>query len=144
MFPLKPGREMPTKLRFSHNVALVEPFSTPQGIQNQNASLDSWEILRLKSKMPGAKFFVTAGNTMCVCKDAQQVDVVVWLPMRHSRSSASVPWSEAWILRHAGTSGCYRVIGPAIVAGSLQPGNHYRQRLDNLQHLCDPETVDLV
>jgi hypothetical protein len=41
MFPLKPGREMPTKLWFSQNTALVEPYSTPQGIQKQNASLDS-------------------------------------------------------------------------------------------------------
>lgn len=97
MFPLKPGREMPTKLRFSQNVALVEPFSTPQGIQNQNASLDSWEILRLKSKMPGARLFVTAENTMCVCKDAQQVDVVVWLPMRHSRF---VCVGRCLVLRH--------------------------------------------
>jgi hypothetical protein len=65
-----------------------------------------WDILRLKSKIPGVRFFVTAGNTMCVCKDAQQGDVVVLLSMRHGRSSASVPWSEAWILWHAGTSGC--------------------------------------
>jgi hypothetical protein len=30
------------------------------------------------------------------------------------------------------------------VAGGLWPGDKYRQRLDDLQHVSDSETIDLV
>jgi hypothetical protein len=73
---------------------------------------------------------------MCVCKDAQQGDVVVFLPMTEGSG-----WSEPWILRHAEEPGCYRVIGPAIVSGGLQPDNRLRP---DVLPLGDHETIDLI
>lgn len=147
--PFRPGREIPTKLWFCRNAAPVEPYSMPQSVKNQNSSLDSTDILRLKSSMPSGRLFVTAGNTMCVCKDAQQGDVVAFLPMDNGELLTddgyigfSRLWSEAWILRHAGAPKCYRVIGPAIVAEGFQPSNDC-QRLGVLL-LGDSETIHLV
>jgi hypothetical protein len=134
----RPRREIPTisrKLWFCQNVAPIEPYLKTR--RAKNVSLCSRDILRLKSKLSSGRLFITAGNTVCLCKDAALGDVVALLPM--CNGELSTPWSEAWILRHAGEPRCYRVIGPAIVAGA----NEDRQRLDVLP-LGDPETTFLV
>jgi hypothetical protein len=135
-YPQRLGREKLTKLWFCQNVAPLELDPTPYSTSSQNASLDFLEILTLKSRTPSGRLFVTAGNTMCVCKDAQQGDVVFFLPM-----TGGTDWSEPWILRHAEKPGCYRVIGPAIVSRGLQPDN---RKCPDVLPLGDPETIDLV